>query len=358
MKKIEILLKNLLLKILLLLKGKLKGTHKDAFDETSKILFIRLNRIGDALVTTPLLHEIKHSLKSKIYVLADRKNCAAYTNNKDIDKLVLFEKGIKGFFNTLRFINDEKIDTVVDLHDDVSTTVSFLIAMCNAQNKFGLEKSNKSIYTRTIPRLDSTVHHVVDRVMEITKLFNIHPDKSKIKLHYYLTEETHAKADKIISQKFKQNKFLIGINISAGSDARFWGVNNFNSILNFLSQYDVNILLLSSPQDSDRAAEIAADKYNYFYSKDYSEFTAVISKLNLLFTPDTAAVHLASAFNIPTYGIFVKYNTQDVIWSPYNTKFDCVVTTNYNLSDITVEQVETGFKPFLEEIMAEHNVIK
>jgi ADP-heptose:LPS heptosyltransferase len=358
MKKIELILKKLLLRILLVLKSKSNAPVKDSFDENSKILFIRLNRIGDALVTTPLLHEIKKSLKSKIYLLADRKNCAAYTNNQDIDKLVIFEKGIKGFFNTLRFIKDEKIDTVVDLHDDVSTTVSFLLAMCSAQNIFGLEKENKNIYTRTIPRLDSKTHHVVDRVMEIAKLFNLRPEKDKIKLHYYLDKPSIDSAEKLISEKFPQRKFLIGINISAGSDARFWGIDNFKCLLDYLSNYNVNILLLSSPKDSESAKKIAGGKYNYFYSDNFSEFAAVISKLDLLFTPDTAAIHLASAFSVPTFGIFVKYNTQDVIWSPYNTKFDCVITTNNTLSDITFEQVTEKLKPFLESTIADYNAVK
>jgi ADP-heptose:LPS heptosyltransferase len=358
MKKIEIILKSLLLRILLLLKGKSKIPVKKSFDENSKILFIRLNRIGDALVTTPLLHELKISLKCKIYVLADRKNRVAYTNNRDIDELVIFEKGIKGFLKVLRFIKDENIDTVVDLHDDVSTTVSFLIALCSAQNKFGLEKGNKNIYTRTIPRPESKIHHVVDRVMEIAKLFNIQPDMSRVKLYYYLDNTSIEYANDLISGKYSANKFLVGINISAGSRARFWGIDNFKNLLDYLSRYDVNIIILSSPEDSEDAIKIAGNNYNYFYSNDFSRFSAVISKLDLLFTPDTAVVHIASAYGVPTFGIFVKYNTEDIIWSPYNTKFDCVVTTNHNLSLITVEQVIAGLKPFLEKQLLEHNAVK
>ena len=358
MKNIEYILKNLLLSLLLVFKGKPNGPVKESFDENSKILFIRLNRIGDALISTPIIHEIKKSLKSKIYLLADRNNIAAFTNNQDIDKLVLFNKGIKGFFEVLKFIKTEKIDTVVDLHDDVSTTVSFLVALCAAQNKFGLAKGNENIYTRTIPRLDSKTNHVVDRVMRISTLLNVHPNKSGVKLYYYLDKASTEHADKFISERFKQHKLLVGINISAGSDARFWGVDNFKSLLNYLSTFDVNILLLSSPKDSEIAAEIADSKYNYFYSNEFSRFAAVISRLDLLFTPDTAAIHLASAFGVPTFGVFVKYNTDDVIWSPYKTKFDCVVTNNHNLSTISIQQVIESLKPFLESILLEHNAVK
>ncbi len=173
MKKFEIFLKYLLLNFLLFLGGSKKSSKEINFNGNSKILFIRLNRIGDALVTTPLLHLIKEKLKCKIYVLADKKNYIAFNNNPDVDQIIKFNKGLGGIFEILKFIKAEKIDTVVDLHDDVSTTVTYIIALCKAQNKFGLEKENKKIYTKTIKRLDATKVHVVDRIMELSKLFNV-----------------------------------------------------------------------------------------------------------------------------------------------------------------------------------------
>ncbi|MCK7524365.1 MAG: hypothetical protein MZV64_45405 [Ignavibacteriales bacterium] len=89
----------------------------------------RLNRLGDALVTTPLLHEIKNQLKCKVYVLADRKNHFIFKNNLSIDEVFIFEKGLDGFKNFNNIINQKSIDAVIDIHDDVSTTVSLLVAI-------------------------------------------------------------------------------------------------------------------------------------------------------------------------------------------------------------------------------------
>jgi ADP-heptose:LPS heptosyltransferase len=149
---------------------------------------------------------------------------------------------------------------------------------------------------------------------------------------------------------------LIGINISAGSKARFWGIENYRRLIKFLSGYNVNILVLSSPRDANDAVEIAAENYVNFFSTDFGEFAAIISRLNFLFTPDTAVVHLASAFEIPMFGIYVKYNTTDMIWSPYKMKYESIITTNYNLEEITIEQVIGKLKPYLENILHEHSI--
>ncbi len=358
MKRIEFFFKNILLKILLSLQHKQNYGRENKFDEKSKILFIRLNRIGDALVTTPLLHEIKMKIKAKIYVLADKKNKEAYLNNPDIDELIIFEKGLKGFFKVLNLIKREGIQTVVDLHDDVSTTVSFLIALCTAGNKFGLEKDNKIIFTKTVPRLNAAKYHVVERIFELTKLFGIKPEARDIHIIYQPDSLSYKKAEDFIRKNYTQKRFIAGVNISAGSPSRFWGIENFKKLLNYFSLSGADIVILSSPGDKETAMQITDSHFIYYLSETFSEFAAMISELDFLFTPDTAAIHLASAFNIPSFGVYVKYKTNDMIWSPYNTKFDCVITEKENLSGVPFEEVIIKLKPFTENIFRENNVYR
>jgi len=351
MKKIEIYLRKFLLNVLLLFRHSSKPVPVDYQNPNTNILFIRLNRIGDALVATPLIHEIRKAVKSKLFLLADKKNHFVFENNNDIDKVVVFEKGLKGIFKVLRFIKDNNINTVVDLHDDVSTTVTFLIALSNAPNKFGLEKANERIYTETVPRLNSENNHVIVRLLEICRLFNIRYNKDSVNVKYLINEDSERYAFNFLQINKITNSFLVGINISAGSKARFWGVSNYKRLLTLLSSFNVNYLILAAPDDLELANEISEDSTHIYSSKDYNEYAAMISKLNLLFTPDTAAVHLASAFRIPVFGIYVKYNTKDMLWAPYCSKFDYVVTEEPNLDNVSYESVIERFEPFLRTIL-------
>ncbi|MEI7485780.1 MAG: hypothetical protein WCK13_13800, partial [Ignavibacteriota bacterium] len=49
------------------------------------------------------------------------------------------------------------------------------------------------------------------------------------------------------------------------------------------------------------------------------------------------------------FGLYVKYNTEDMIWSPYKTDFESMITTNYNLTTISAEETLKKLKPFLEK---------
>jgi ADP-heptose:LPS heptosyltransferase len=346
MKKIEILIKNLLFNLLLIFKHNSVTDKNLSFDEHSRILCIRLNRIGDALVSTPLLYFIKQELRCRIYILADQKNHFIFRNNPDIDKVIVFKKGLKGFREYFRFLRAEKINTVVDLHDDISTTVSFLVALSSVENKFGLKKGNEKIYTQTVAKPNSINTHIVTRIMQIAKLFNLDPGKADLCIKYHPKPEANDKAVNFISGNFTMGKPILGINISAGSEARFWGIDRYKQLLNFLSSYDIENLILAAPKDKEIMGLIGYPKY--FISESYDEFASVISKLRILFSPDTAAIHIASAYNVSVFGLYV-HDTEDMIWSPINVDFDYVETKEHNLENLQFYDVVQKFKPFLEK---------
>lgn len=348
MKKLEQFLKRTLLNLLLFINPKIKSIGNESFSSESKILFIRLNRIGDALVTTPLLDTVKKELNCSIYVLADRKNYFIFENNPSIDEVIIFDKSVNNIFGINKIIKARKIDTIVDLHDDVSTTVSFMIAIAKVRNKFGLKKSNSKIFTKTVERIDSSKHHIIERTLQLGSLFNLPVDKNYVSIHYYPKMESIKFADSEIEKRIPKNKFLIGINLFAGSEARFWGVDNFKKLIVQVEKYEISYILFSTQDKLEIAKNIAEEKFIYPPSKEFDTFAAGISKLNFLFTPDTSVVHIASIYKIPVFGLYVKYNTQDMIWSPYNTEFDCIVTEEPTLKNVSFEEVINKFIPFLE----------
>lgn len=350
MKVIEVFIKHILLSILLKLNKIEKETAPPIFNENSKLLLIRLNRIGDALVTTPLLKKLKENLRCKIVVLADKKNHFIFSNNPDVDEIIIFQKGLLGFYKTLKLINSNEFDAIVDLHDDVSTTVSFLVALSKIKHKYALKKDNSRLFTKTIAKSDPSTSHVVDRILKIGEFFGLETTSKNSNIQYNPKSISIEKAQSYLTENNLKSPKLIGINISAGSDARFWGIDRYKKLVEFISQFCNNILLLTAPKDIEKAKLISNDKFPVYHSNSFDEFAAVISKLDLLFTPDTSIIHIASAFEIPTFGIYVKYNTEDMIWSPYKSKFDCVVTKEPNFDNLKFEEVEIKLNSFLNDL--------
>lgn len=349
LKKIEIFTKGILTQVLLrLLKsnniGKLPPITKD-----SKLLMIRLNRIGDALVSTPLLKILKEAARCSITVLASKSNHFVFTNNPYCDEILIYPKGLSGTRETLRKINNGNFDYIIDLHDDVSTTVTLLVALSKIKYKCGLRKGNEKIFTHTIEKLDPAKTHIIDRLINFTKMFGIKYKSEEVNVIYKFSNDSLSKITKLIHKNHKDNKPLIGVNISAGSDARFWGVERYKKLCKFILSREVDLILISAEKDLHQAEEISSGKYKIFCSPSFDEFAAMISKLDLLFTPDTSAVHLASAYKVPVFAIYARYKTDDMIWTPYKSEFDSIVIEAQNFESLEFDVVIEKFRSFLDK---------
>ncbi len=355
MKKVELIIKNVLLRLLLFIYHAPKSDDKLILTPETKILFVRLNRIGDALVTTPLISAVKKYSNCQIHILADKKNHFVFSNNPSIDLVHIFKKGVKGIFEFRKIVKSEKYDVIIDLHDDVSTTVSFLIALSGVQHRIGLKKENYRIYSDTIQKLDPTKNHVIDRLMVLAKLLSVPFSKEEINVVYNPKPESISKVKQFISDKFTSLNYLVGINISAGSQARFWGVERFKSVIEYFQKFNVSIVVIAAEKDVEFASQISEGKIPIFCDPDFDKFAAFISQLNFLFTPDTSIVHLASAYNVPLFGLYVKYKTDDVIWYPYRSDYECVVTEEPNFNNLDFDEIKEKFYNFFESKYNSYN---
>lgn len=349
MKELEIYLRKLLLSLYLFFRRDEKKKDTLELTKKDKILFVRLNRIGDALVTTHLMESIKKHTGCEIHVLADKKNFFIFENDKNIDKTLIFPKKIKEIKELANQINSSNYTAVFDLHDDVSTTVTFFIGGLKIKNKIGYDKQSRKIFTHLIPYIDPTKHHIIERYLQFLEFLNIPYDKNTIGVNYKISDESKEYAESYIQKVFQNKKYLVGINISAGSRARFWGVENYKNLIQFFENYGVDILLFASPNDLSLAEEICNNKTKISAEPSYDRMAAVLTHLDFLFSPDTSVVHLASGFKLPIFGIYINFDTDYVVWYPYNTIHEMVITEKPTFNELAFETVINKLKIFFEQ---------
>ena len=350
MKKLEIIIRKLILKFYLLFH---KASPKDGplqITSTDKILLVRLNKIGDALVTTPLIKEIKEQIGCTIDVLADSKNHFIFERNLNVNNTFIFTKKINESKELRKKLEAENYKVVFDLHDDVSTTVTLFLGGLNITNKIGIEKENKKIFTHLIPHKDPSKSHIIERYFEFLNFLKLDYDPKKIRIVWKVKNEVDQFCADFLNTHFSERKFLVGINISAGSEARFWGVDRYKKLISYFKEFDVNILVLSAPGDREIADKIVESDTPLFVDPDFEKFAGMIEKLDMLFTPDTSVVHLASAFDVPMFGIYVKYRTDNTVWYPYNTEHELIITEDADFKNLGFDKVIGKLKPFFESI--------
>jgi ADP-heptose:LPS heptosyltransferase len=315
-----------------------------------KFLFIRQDKIGDVLVSTPLFAALKkHYPNSTIDVLLSSKNHFVLQNDPAIRKRWVYNKKFFAALAMMRTIRKEQYDFAIDLMDNPSATSTVLCLLAGARWNVGIEKENSFVYDITVPMLSRKETHIVDRIAQLLKTFAIDLAVESLAVHYYPNKESQLFTEKFFQENNLQSHNTIGINISAGGYVRFWGVKNFKEFLLFLNQHypQYQLLVLYKPTDIALAKKIIADVQNAVLSpltKTFDQFAALIQNVKLLVSPDTSAIHLASAFQKPALVMYVQSNKSLRIWEPYGVEYETVVTNVDDLSTIPLKHVIAAFE--------------
>ena len=144
----------------------------------------------------------------------DKNNHFVFEHCPSVDTTIKYKKGLKGIQKVKSFIKKNNIDTLVDLHDDVSTSVSFILSTVSAKQIFGLKKENEKLYTHTVERLNSSAHHIIERTLELTKLFGFNPDYQNAEVDYKIHQKSIDLAESFMNElNGKFNDYIFGCDI-------------------------------------------------------------------------------------------------------------------------------------------------
>jgi ADP-heptose:LPS heptosyltransferase len=354
LKRIEILLRRFLIFVFGFFIRR-RNLSSNAIDfNSSKILFIRQDRIGDVLVSTPIFASIKAHYPSAIVdVLLSENNHFVLINDLLIRKRWIYQKKLSKVISLVRSIREEKYDFAVDMMDNPSVTSTFLCLLSGARWNVGIAKDNNYVYDIRVPMLSRRETHIVDRIAQLVKPFHIDPKTENFSIRYFTSPKSDDFAEEFLSANQLCKHPLVGINISAGGKARFWGIENYRALLSFMTERFPELcpILLYQPSDKDEATKIVKDNKTVVLSpvtKTFDQFAAFIKRLSLLVSPDTSAIHLASAFNIPSVVLYVQSDKTLRIWEPYRTDHEVVVTDVDDLSTIPVTDVQAALKKLIE----------
>lgn len=336
--------------------GLLKGTLKKRTPKTEpldvsqikRVIFFRQDRLGDMVVTLPIIDGLKKSFPHiDVSILASPNNLPLIKDDPRFEKIFLYTKNLNKDFKTIREIKKENYDCIIDTLFNDSVTGLFLSQYCsNGRPIIGIGKDKYREYYDFC--FESKGDHLVDTMLKILNAFGI--DSKKISGHggIYLTDDKVTSAgaffETISTCSDYDNK--IGINLSAGAPNRIWQeeqwVELVEQILTHHPQY--KIILITAPEDRQKAFRIKKhfDKNVYVIPDklDILDVSAIIKRLNLLVTADTSLVHIARGYQLPVVGLYSNHVKNFELWHPYNQKSGAVRAKDHDdVFDITPEQV-------------------
>ena len=285
-----------------------------------KVLFFRYDRIGDMVITTPVFRELKLFIPEiKITVLASKANQSVLTNNPYVDDVFVNHKN--SFFNdfqTLFWLRKKKFDVCVEFDHSVVPHAILRLKIINPkivisvakEGRYGVKGSELKLYDFYTEKKNNL--HFRDIWLETLSPFGIRPKSNQYDL--FCTNSQIQVAKNFIS-KF-HGKFLIGINLEGAVEGKKIQNTELEQICKGIKQANNNIqiIILTAPNNLQSVSQLVEEiglEYvvTSYKTKTILDVAALIKNLDIIITPDTSIVHIASAFDKPI--VTIHENNQD-----------------------------------------------
>lgn len=284
-----------------------------------KILIIRFSSIGDIVLTTPVIRNLKLQMP-----LAEIHYCtkAAYRDiiehNPYLHKIHYFENDLN---ELIRKLKDEKFDYIIDLHNNLRSRI---IKLRLGVRSFSFNKINfkKWIYVNlkinTLPPV-----HIVDRYMETLKFFKIKNDE--LGLDYFIPVIDEVKSE-ALPEAYRNGYYAYAIGAQHNTKKL-----PPDKIIELCERLAWPTILLGDKNDAETGRYVE----NYFIRKNknfmvynacgkfgLNQSASILKKSKAVFTHDSGLMHIASAFKKQIYSIWgntvpqfgmVPYKTEYVV---------------------------------------------
>jgi len=341
-------------------------TKKEKVDfdlkDTKKILFLRYDRIGDMIITTPVFRELKQAYPNiEISVLASNTNKDILLNNPYIDKVYTNHKNeFINDFSTLFNLRKENFDLCVEFDHSVIPHAILRLKIINPKKiisvykdgRYGVKGSELQMYDFYTPAEKNS--HFRDIWLNTLEPFNIKPLSNKYDIFYTKEQEQIAKE---FTVQFN-DKVKIGINLEGAVKGKQIKEKELYEICQKLYQKNKNIqiIILTTPNKKQHVDDIILKmNMNFvvssYITKSILDVAALIDNLDLIITPDTSIVHIAAAFDKPIVTIHENNKDSFRLFAPTSTLNKTVFAKSENgLDGYSVDDIIKYSLEFIEKI--------
>lgn len=286
-----------------------------------KILVVQPDLIGDVVLTSPFLRDLKKLYPDSHVILVvhpDSFNLVELCPY--VDEILKFDcERIKWFGNYRKFakhaikfrhthFKNRSFDLAIFPHWDTDNYGgSFVCALSGAGTKIGYSErcnSNKESLNRGFDKYFSEtidtkeIRHEVEQKLFMLKHLGLkHPDN---RLELWTSEDDKNFAEQFLAGR-NTNKKLIAFCMGASLPRKKWPVQNFIETAQHIQNSD--ILLIGSEEDVEDAkilkSSLAKNIFDATGKTTLRQAAALLKKCDLYIGNDTGPMHLAAAQKVP-----------------------------------------------------------
>lgn len=284
------------------------------------ILIVRMDGIGDMVLMTPFLRELRCNHPSaNITMLTSPVAFELFEFCPYIDELLMYDwKRIQGFplqrklediqqFARDNFQNHGYSIAIVPRWSTDWYGASFLAFLSGATRSIAYSEKvepEKALYNKNYDLLftdlldNRNLRHEVERSLDI--LLWLHDNVCDTRLELWETKLERCRIEGFLETNEKNGERLVAIGISASTDKKKWDTYNYLRLIQSMRGRELRFVIIGGAEDKELAGELFAniDVINLVGELSLREIVALMRKVVLYIGNDTGIMHIAAACGV------------------------------------------------------------
>lgn len=278
-----------------------------------RILIVRTDRIGDVILSTPVIKAMRDNYPSSYIAMMVRPYAEEIVEgNPYLDEIILYDKDSahKSWWESLQFmlsLKQKRFDVAIILHP--TNRVHLITFFAGIPRRIGYNMKLGFLLTDRLKHIKQEGQkHEIEYNLDIIRYFRIEPkDKS---LYMPIKEESQRSIEHLLKElDIKENEEILAIHPGASCPSKIWPPERFARVADSLiERYGFKVLIVAAAQDKGIANEVAGSMHQASFNVAgrtlISELASLLKRCRLFVSNDSGPVHIASAVGTPVISIF------------------------------------------------------
>jgi heptosyltransferase-3 len=273
-----------------------------------RILLIQLRRLGDVVLTTALLDDLRRALPdASIDMLVGRHAAPLVAGHPLIRKRIVLED--RGTLGTSRLVRAERYDAVFDIQGSLRTAM--ITRASGAPLRVGWKvRAAPLAYTHALAR-SGAPEYVVRRRRRLLELAGISVGDTLPRIELTEHERLQGEAD-LRSAGAPSGGQRVAFALLTSSPARDWPIDRFAALGNELADRGATPIVLAAGTPAPIVSRLRAlcpravivPALDADRDREMRRFLGVLAACDVLLSGDTGPAHMADALGVPRVTVY------------------------------------------------------
>jgi heptosyltransferase-2 len=277
-----------------------------------RILLVQTAFLGDVILTTPLLAALRrHDPAAELTMLVTPAAAPLVAQHPALDRVILDDKrgrgrGLYGLLGLIRVLRAYRFTMAIAAHKSVRTALALRAAGIPRRIGFATARA-AALYTERVPR--PLAAHDRDRLLGLLAPLGILTIPDEIARPWIAVDAaTQERASVLLGPYHADRRPLAAICPGSAWRTKRWPTASFGALVRLLGADGYRCLLLGAPDERELTAAVqraAGDcAVDLGGRTDLPLLAAIMTRVAVAVTNDSAPMHVASAVGVPQVAIF------------------------------------------------------